>query len=480
MNKPNEPAFPQEKTMRPLLFPAFLAATLGLTACAPKPDYLRPEVATPEAFKEALPWKKADSADKLPEAPWWRAFGDAQLEQLLAQLAIDNQNLKASEAQYRAAQATLEGARAGLFPAATLAASASRSASAASGGVSPPANTAYSVSASLGWEVDVWGRIRRNVDSADARLQASAADLAAARLSAQALLAQTYVLLRAAQAQIQLLQRTTDAYRRFLELTRNRLAVGVASSLEVAQAETQWANAQAQAMSSENLRSQLEHAIAVLVGLPPSALSLPAGGRLPDVPATPALLPSQLLESRPDIAAAERRMAAANAQIGVAEAAFFPVLNLSATPGQRSSELASLFTAPARFWSIGPALALSLFDGGSRAAAVEQAGAAYDQTVAAYRQTVLQAFQEVEDNLAAARWLAQESEAQASALAAARRAREIAENQYRAGISSALVVVVAQTAELGAEIASLGLASRRLQAAIQLYKNTGGQNLPPR
>lgn len=460
---------------RPFFSLSLPALALGLAACTPGPDYLRPEVAVPAAFKEAPQWKKAGVVENGVDETWWKAFGDPLLEQLAAQVTVNNQNLKVAEAQYRAARATLAGASASAFPAASLAASETRSASTATGGAAPPASTAYAVSAGVNWEIDVWGRIRRNVEGADARLLASAADLAAARLSTQALLAQTYMQLRAAESQMHLLRRTVLAYRRFLDLTRNRLAVGVASALDVAQAETQLANAEAQALDSENLRSQLEHAIAVLAGQAPAAFAIPADGRLPDVPASPTLLPSHLLENRPDIAAAERRMAAANAQIGVAEAAFFPVLNLGGNLGQRNSALASLFSAPARFWSVGPALALSLFDGGSRAAGIEQASAAYDQSVASYRQTILLAFQEIEDNLAAARFLAQESEAQARALAAARRAREIAENQYRAGVSSALNVVIAQTAELNAESASLGIASRRLQAAVHLYKNAGGR-----
>jgi NodT family efflux transporter outer membrane factor (OMF) lipoprotein len=334
--------------------------------------------------------------------------------------------------------------------------------------------TSDALSLSANWEIDVWGRIRRNVESAAARRDASAADLAAARLSAQALLAQTYWQLRTADAQIDLYQRSAVAYARFLDLTRNRLAAGVASPLDVAQAETQLANAEAQAIDWRNQRAQLEHAIAVLVGKQPAAFSLAAEARLPAVPATPPLVPSTLLEGRPDIVAAERRVAAANAQIGVAEAAYFPVLDLTGSLGYRGGSFAGLLTAPNRYWSLGPALALALVDGGARSAAVGGATASYDQAVASYRQAVLAAFQEVEDNLSAARLLEQESEAQGRALAAARRAREIAENQYRAGIVNALNVVSAQTAELSATAASVGIAGRRLQAVVLLFKNTGG------
>ena len=464
--------------MRPLRLPSRLIAVLGvigLAACSPGPDYVRPDVETPGAFKEAGQWKVAAADDPVVEEKWWKVFKDPLLDELAERVAIDNQNLKVAEAQYRAARAALDSARAGLFPTATGNLSKMRGTAASSGAGKAPTTDTYTLSAAVSWEIDVWGRIRRSVESADAKLAASAADLAAARLSTQALLAQTYVQLRAAETQLLLLRQTVTAYARFLQLTRNRLEAGVASPLDVAQAETQMANAEAQAIDLENQRAQLEHAIAVLIGKPPAAVALPAEGSLPPVPAAPALLPSALLENRPDIAAAERRMAAANAEIGVAQAAFFPVLDLTGNAGYRNSVLANLITAPSRFWSLGPALALTLFDGGARSAAVEQASAGYDQAVATYRQTVLTAFQEVEDNLAAARLLAQESEAQARARAAARRSREIAENQYRAGTVSALNVVTAQTSELSADIAAITLHSRRLQAAVQLFKNAGGR-----
>lgn len=475
---PNRPSpLPSGRPHRPLLRAAIAAGLLTLAACTPGPDYVRPADEVPSAFREAGRWKPAageTAAGTAVDARWWQAFADPVLDELEQRVAVDNQNVKVAEAQYRAARAALEGARAGLFPTVGAAASGTRSAAAGSGAAAAPANS-YVLSASAAWEIDVWGRIRRSIEGADAKLAASAADLAAARLSTQALLAQTYVQLRAAEAQADLYRRSVDADRRFLTLTRNRLAAGVASPLDVAQAETQLGNAETQAIDAENQRAQLSHAIAVLAGRPPAALDPAPSGRLPAIPAAPRLLPSTLLEQRPDIAAAERRMAAANAQIGVAEAAYFPVLDLAAGIGYRNAALAELVTAPSRFWSIGPALALTLFDGGARAAAVGQAGAAYDQAVATYRQAVLAAFQEVEDALSAAFLLEREDEAQQRTLAAAHRAREIAENQYKAGIVSALNVVSAQTAELSAEAATIALQSRRLQAAVVLYKNAGGQ-----
>ena len=454
---------------------ASLLALLLLPACTPGPDYVRPAAPTAAAFKEAGTWQPAAAEEFSVAARWWTAFADPLLDSLVAQVEVDNQNLKIAEAQYRAARASLDAARSPIFPGVTANAARTRSENGGSGAVGTAAGTSYTAGVNLSWEVDLWGRIRRGVDSADAGLQASAADLAAARLSLQALLAQTYVQLRAADLQLALLARTAEAYARFLDLTRKRSAAGVASPLDVAQAETQLAAAQAQQLEAANQRAQSEHALAVLSGRPPAALALPPATGLPTLPATPALLPSTLLQSRPDIVAAERRVAAANARIGVAAAAWFPVLNLGGNLGYRNGTLDHLFETPNRFWSLGPSLALTLFDGGGRDAAVAQAEAGYDQTVASYRQAVLTAFQEVEDNLAAAHWLAQQAQAQGRALAAARRAREIAENQYRAGVVSALNVVSAQTGELNAEAAAIAIAARRLSAAIQLYKNAAGK-----
>jgi len=445
-----------------------------LCACTPGPDYVRPIQETPQAFKEAANWKQASATPIVVEEKWWKLFNDPVLDGLEDQLNIDNQNLKLAEAQYRAARASLDSARSAFFPSLSAAASRTRSDNAV--GLAPGTN--YAATASLAWEIDVWGRIRRNVDSGEARLQASAADLAAARLSSQALLAQSYVALRASDLQLALLARTVAAYERFLELTRHRQRAGVASPLDVAQAETQLATVQAQRIDLANQRAQTEHALAVLTGRPPAALSLAIAAALPTLPATPSLLPSTLLEQRPDIIAAERRVAAANAQIGVAEAAWFPVLSLGGSLGYRNASLDRLFDLPSRFWSLGPSLAMTLIDGGGRSAALALAAAGYEQTVASYRQTVLTAFQEVEDNLGAARLLEQEAAAQARALAAARRTREIAEQQYRAGIASALNVVTAQGAELSAEVGAIAIANRRLQATIQLLKNAAGRLAP--
>jgi NodT family efflux transporter outer membrane factor (OMF) lipoprotein len=441
---------------------------LLLSACAVGPDYRRPELKLPAQFSEAgSEWRAAKPGEFTVPEQWWQVFGDAELDLMEARVVIDNQNLQAAEARYRAARAGVDSADAARLPNVSGTAAASRAHSA---GVT--ANS-YSLGASASWEIDLWGRVRRGIEQAQARAESSASDLAAARLSTQALLAQTWFQARATDRQQQLLQSTLAADRRFLDLTRVRHDAGVASGLDVAQAETQLGGVRTQISENELQRAQLDHALTALLGggaVPPSTSSLPA------VPAPPELLPSTILEQRPDIASAERLAAAANAGIGLARSAYFPVFDLGATAGLRATALDRLFELPSRFWSIGPSLALTLFDSGARDAATAQARAGYDQAVATYRQTALAAFQEIQDNLAAARLLRREAGEQAEALAAARRAREIAEDQYRAGTVSALNVISAQTTELAAERAALDLQNRRLAAAVVLLRNTGGRS----
>jgi NodT family efflux transporter outer membrane factor (OMF) lipoprotein len=456
-----------------------LLLVLALSACSLIPPYSRPTVDVPVGYKEEGPWRPAAGKLEAPEK-WWQAFDDPLLNALEEQVLIDNQNIKLAEAQYRAARAAVDSARASLFPSLDLNASATRSRSSAVTGSGSADSTAritnlYSLSGQASWEIDLWGPIRSGVVSAEAQAESSAGALEAARLSAQALLAQSYFQMRAADAEVALLNRSIEIYARYLELTRNRVAAGVASPLDVSLAETQLNSARSQLAEAQLQRAQAEHAVAALIGKPPAALTIPPAGPLAEVPAAPALIPSAILETRYDIYSAERQVAAANAQIGVARAAYFPTIDLLGSGGYRSTALSDLFSAPARFWSLGPTLALTLFDGGARAAAVEQARAGYDQTVASYRQTVLTAFQEVEDNLAAAHLLADEAQSQAAAVAAAARAREISENQYRAGTVASLAVIVAQAAELNAENAAISIWNRRMAAAVQLYKNEGGR-----
>jgi len=334
--------------------------------------------------------------------------------------------------------------------------------------------TTDSLSLDVPWEIDFWGKIRREVEANRASAAASAADLETARLSAQATLAQDYFLLRIADAQQQLLDHTVADYARALEITRNRYAAGVVARIDVAQADAQLKSTQARAIDVGVQRAQLEHAIAVLTGQPPAAFSLAATDATVAIPSIPPALPAELLERRPDIAGAERRVAAANAQIGVARAAYFPNLSLSATGGYTGNSGSALLTAANRFWSVGPALAETLFDAGLRHAQNEQAIAAYDASVADYRQTVLAGFQEVEDNLAALRILAAEATAQDAAVAATRRARELSMNQYKTGTVNYLTVVTAQTAQLASELAAVSIQGRRLNASVLLIKALGG------
>lgn len=455
------------------LIPALVSVLLS--ACAAGPDYLRPTVDTPAAFKELGDWKPAEPREPAADR-WWTAFGDPVLDDLQARLEISNQNLRAAEAAYRQALALAEAARAAWFPAINASAGATRSASSAATATSgnAPARNSFSVGATVSWELDVWGRIARTVEGADAGLAASAADLAAARLSARATLAQTYFQLRAAERQQALLDASVDAYARALELTRNRYAAGVAGKADVAQAESQLRSTRAAALDASLSRSQYEHAIAVLLGLPPAGFTLaPSAAPLPVAPVA-VTLPSALLERRPDIAAAERRVAAANAAIGAAQAARFPVLGLSGNTGFRNARIEDLLTVPSRYWSLGPTLAAAIFDGGARKAAVGQAQAGWEKAVATYRQTVLTAFQEVEDNLASARLLEAAAAEQAAAVTAAAEAETIAVNQYRAGTVSYLNVVTAQATHLAARRSANDIATRRLLAAVQLAKNAGG------
>lgn len=468
--------------------PARLALSLAvlalLGACANQQAYERPAMDIPPAFKESGAaaqglWQPAQpgGGEAVPAA-WWSLYGDATLDALQKQAAAGNQNIAQSLARLRAAQAAVASSSASLLPNLGASASSSRARSGSTLQADGSSNARISTSHSLGlnasWELDLWGRISGAVDAARASAQASADDLAAMRLSVQATVAQTYFSLRAAEAQARLLRETLDAYARSWELTRNRQAAGVASLADVAQAEAQYKGTQVQLLESETNRNQLEHALAALVGQAPAAFSLPATAELPAPPPVPAQLPSQLLERRPDIAAAERRVAAANAQIGVARAAFFPALTLSGSAGYRGSELSNLLSAPNLFWSLGPALAVSLFDGGARNAAVESARASNEQAAAAYRQTVLTALQEVEDNLTAATALAQEQQLQTEALAASQRALDVVNNQYRAGTVGFLNVITAQASVLSSQRSLIDVKNRRLAAVNILLKNVAG------
>ncbi|MEO8629822.1 MAG: efflux transporter outer membrane subunit, partial [Betaproteobacteria bacterium] len=442
-----------------------LSAIFLATACTVGPDYVKPATQAPVAFKESQGWKVAQPKDAIERGKWWEAFADPELNALAAQVQFGNYNVAAAEAQFRQARSLVQQARSTYFPTVTAGASVTRSRTSSNlGRISPPIGTVtdYQLPVDATWEIDLWGRIRRSVEANRANAQASAADVESIRLSAQAELAQDYFLLRALDSQKQLLDQSAAAYERSLTLTKNRHAGGIASRADVAQAETQLRTTQAQAIDVGVQRAQLEHAIAILIGKAPADFSLPMAP-LTAIPLTmPAGLPSELLERRPDVAAAERRLASANAQIGIAEAAYYPTLTLGGTFGFESTDFSKWLSLPSRFWSIGPSIAQTVFDAGLRRARTDQARGLYDQTIAQYRQTVLTGFQEVEDNLAALRILEQEADVQSAAVKAAEESVALTNNQYKAGIVSYLNVVIAQTAALNNERTQVDIQGRRL------------------
>jgi NodT family efflux transporter outer membrane factor (OMF) lipoprotein len=453
------------------LVPLIAFATGG---CMVGPDYVRPSAPTPAAFKEAEGWKVAQPGDTAPRSNWWEVYNDPTLNDLMAQVEVDNLNIALFEARVRQAKAATQGARSALWPIVDANAGASRNSTntTISG---RNTNSAYNIQLGASWEPDLWGSIRRNIESAGANAQASEADLANARLSVQATLAETYFLLRVQDAQIALLRDTVAAYVRSLQLTQNQYNAGIVARGDVAQAEAQLKSTQSSMYDAQLTRAQLEHAVAVLAGKPPSELTIAVQPTLAAVfPDIPLVVPSELLERRPDIAAAERRAAAANAQIGVAQAAFFPSVSLSASGGLQSSVIGSLLSLPNHYWTLGAALAQAIFDAGLRTSQKEQAIASYDQAVATYRSTVLTGFQEVEDNLATLTLLAQAATVQQEAVAAAQQSATIALNQYRAGTSSYIAVVVLQAAALNNERNALGITARRLAASVNLVRAMGG------
>ena len=458
-----------------------LAAAALLAGCSVGPEYVRPAVETPLAFKEAGAWKAAEPKDHLSRGKWWEVYRDPLLNSLEEQVDVSNQNLAKVAAQYRQALALVQSARAGFFPTLTAGISNTRSRASSTTIAQPSATpislgvvTNHNIPFQASWAPDLWGSIGRAVEANEAGAQASAGDLEAARLSAQATLAQSYFQLRALDAQQLLLEDTVAAYEKSLKLVQNQYAAGVAAKADLVQAQAQIKTTQAQAIDVGAQRAQLEHAIALLVGKAPAELSIPREPLKAAVPAVPAALPSDLLERRPDIAAAERRMAQANAQIGTATAAFFPTLTLSASTGFQSASMERWLTAPSRYWSLPASLVQSLFDGGLREANTQQAIAAYDASVASYRQTVLTGLQQVEDGLSTLRILEQEAGVQGEAVRLADQSLALTINQYKAGTVSFLNVVVAQTTALANQRTAMSLLGQRLVASAQLIANLGG------
>jgi NodT family efflux transporter outer membrane factor (OMF) lipoprotein len=461
----------------------FLAAAM-LTACAVGPNYHRPSAPTPAQFKEADGWKPAEPREAASGTTWWSVYDDATLDGLEKQIDVSNQTLKASEAAWRQAVAAAQAAGAQIYPSVDLTASAQRSRGTASNftntgsgnsaGTRPPPFNEFSVSAGASWDLDIWGKIRRTIESDVATAKASEADLAAARLSAQATLAIDYVELRVTDEQLQLLADTIKGYQRSLEITQNQYKVGVAAKADVITAQTQLEGAQSQQIGLGVTRAQLEHAIAVLVGKPPADFTLTAATLGATIPVVPTGVPSALLERRPDIAEAERKMAAANALIGVAVAAYFPDLTLSGSYGFASPVTAGLLHTPNNVWSLGASASDALLDFGARRYQVSEARAAYDGTVANYRQTVLAAFQQVEDELAALRILEQQYQVADQTVKDANLAVSLTLNQYRAGIVAYTAVVTAQATALTDAQALLTVRQSRLVASVTLIQALGG------
>lgn len=468
-------------------FTTLIFSLVVLSGCAVGPRYSRPSASVPPTYKEEPPgWKTAQPSDQIARGKWWEIFGDQQLNGLEDQVNVGNQNLKAAFAQFQQARALVRFNRADHYPTVTAGVSGSRNHLSSNRGVATSLSkntyTDITVPVNVSYEPDLFGRIRRTVEASRAGAQASAGDLESLRLSLQSDLAVDYFQLRTLDAEEQLLNDTVAAFEKALQLTQDRYRGGVASAVDVAQAQTELETTRAQAIDVQVLRSQFEHAIATLIGQPASSFSIPVAPWTMPPPATPPGLPSDLLERRPDIAAAERRVAAANAEIGVARAAYFPVFTLSATGGYESSKITNLFTGPSGFVSAGTSALVTAFDVGRRRALSEEARAAYDQTVANYRETVLTAFQEVEDNLAALRILENEAKTQDTAVAAAQHSLDLSTNRYKGGVVSYLEVITAQSIALTDERAAVDILRRRMTASVQLIEALGGgwnsANLP--
>jgi NodT family efflux transporter outer membrane factor (OMF) lipoprotein len=454
-----------------------LLLAVALAGCTVGPDYHRPPAPAPAAFKELDGWKPANPRNAASGGAWWSIYDDPVLDGLEQQVEISNQTLKADEAAFRQASAIVAEAQAGFFPTATIGASAQRSSipeATTHGGSQRVTQNQFSVTPAASWEPDIWGKVRRTVEGYVADAQESAATLAAARLSAQGALASDYFSLRIADEQIRVLEETVTAYQQTLDIAKNQYAAGFAAETDVATAETQLENAQAQLIGLGVQRAEFEHAIAVLIGKPPAELTIARAKLIGAVPVVPPGVPSELLERRPDIAASERAMQAANAQIGLAETAYYPDITLSATLSFASTMLGNVLAASNAAWTVGSQASETIFDAGLRSAQVAAARATYDETVATYRGTVLSAFQQVEDELASLRILEQQAAAQQLALQSARRSVALTLNQYQAGTVPYTNVVVAQTTALGDEQTVLTIEQSRLVASAALVQALGG------
>ena len=451
-----------------------------LSACAVGPDYQRPQTAEVAQYKEAEGWRQANPSDALARGAWWELYGDQQLNGLIEKLNSSNQTVAQSEAQYRQAQALVRSARGAFYPSVDLSVGKTRSSQGTGSSSSSLSSSAsgirdtYNAQLGVSWEADIWGKLRRGLEANEASAQASFADLAAMRLSQQSELVQNYLQLRVIDQQKRLLEATVAAYEKSLQMTQNQYRAGISGRDAVAQAQTQLKTTQADLVDLIWQRAQFENAIAVLTGQAPAEFSIAETQNIPNLPQIPLSLPSQLLERRPDIASAERSVIAANANIGVAKAAYYPDLTLSMSGGYSSSTSKNLLTIPNRFWSVGPKLDLPIFDGGIRSAEVDRTEAVYDQTVAKYRQTVLDGFREVENYLVQLKVYEDEAAVRQEALDAARHSLRLTQNQYKAGLIAYIDVVVVQATALSNERTVLNILQSRLIASVQLIAALGG------
>jgi NodT family efflux transporter outer membrane factor (OMF) lipoprotein len=473
----------------PVLALVVAVAVLQFVGCAVGPKYKTPLAPAPPAYKEIGNWKTAQPSDQKLGGNWWEVFQDSQLNTLEQQINVSNQNLKAAVAQYQESRAALRYVRADYYPTLTAAPSASRQ---RYSGHRPPQTSIFDgltfndfvLPIDLSYQVNVWGRVSKNVESYREQSQASAADLAVINLSLHATLAVDYFAARSLDAEEKLLQDTVAQYQQAFQLNEDRYQGGLASEVEVEQARTILETTRAQMVDVGVARSQFEHAVAVLIGKPPAEFTLPPLPLTTPPPAIPVGLPSELLERRPDIAAAERRVASANAQIGLAKTAYYPSLNILGTGGFESGSITTLLQGPSALWSVGASSLMTVFDVGRRRALNDEAYASYDSTVASYRETVLSAFQQVEDNLAALRILEQEAGVQAVAVQAAQRSLDLSNTRYEGGVTSYLEVITAQNAALADEVTAVNILGRRMASAVLLIQALGGgwdrSNLPER
>ena len=448
-----------------------------LTGCAVGPKYKTPAMPTPPSYKEAGNWKQAQPNDQNFGGNWWEIFHDRQLNDLEQQINVSNQNLRIAVAQYQEARAALRYSRADYYPTVTTTPSATRERFSANrpGTVSQGRTfNDFVVPLNLSYQTNAWGRVSRNVEAFREQAQASAADLAVVNLSLHATLAIDYFAARTLDAEEKLLRDTVAQYEQALKLNEDRYQGGLASEVEVEQARTILETTRAQLINVGVGRAQFEHAVAILVGKAPADFTLPPLPLATPPPVVPAGLPSELLERRPDIAASERRVASANAEVGLAKTAYYPLVSLGATGGFESGSITTLLQGPSALWSVGASVLYTIFDGGRRHAANDQAKAAYDASVAAYRETVLSAFKDVEDNLAAQQILEQESGVQARAVAAAQRSLALSNTRYEGGVTSYLEVITAQNAALSDEVTAVNILGRRMASAVQLIEALGG------